>query len=413
MLAGLFLASASVLLCAGAPNVVLFVAFRFFGGLGAGAILASTAPLTTELSPREERGFVVSFTNSFWTLGLIFTAVAAWAVFGIFDLNWRVYMAITSLPSVCGFVLILWLVPESPRFFALQGDYERAAQSANSIATSLGYRGRLMKPVEIKQHYGHIFYQSSQQFNWKEKMQQAMNKLRLAYAKDLRRSTLTLQALWTLVNIGGSIGTWLNTIFKNLHVQNVYFCFILMNCACIPGNIASIVLTDRIGRNRFFGISTLVAGASLLCVSAIVSSVGDDEDFANRTAAVIICSCFFYAALTGVYSCLYLMASELFPTNLRSTGVALCSTFGRVAGLFATFFNGSLIDRPALLLFLGSCALLLSLLLSILFPLTEMKSKPVADVCHSSENVIEIHTCNKEEASVSGRYHSFDRSIMT
>ena len=69
MLIGLLITSVAGFGCAVVPNVGLFALCRFAAGIGIGPVLASTAPLATELSPPKERGFVVSVANSFCGAG--------------------------------------------------------------------------------------------------------------------------------------------------------------------------------------------------------------------------------------------------------------------------------------------------------------------------------------------------------
>ena len=76
---------------------------------------------------------------------------------------------------------------------------------------------------------------------------------------------------------------------------------------------------------------------------------------------------------------LYVMAAELFPTNVRSTGVALCSTFGRIASVLCMYLNGALIETPATLLAVGGAVLLVGSIVSIIIPPNEMMQRPVLD----------------------------------
>mmetsp|Transcript_14032 Transcript_14032/g.30483 ORF Transcript_14032/g.30483 Transcript_14032/m.30483 type:complete len:584 (+) Transcript_14032:214-1965(+) len=380
MLGGLLLTSVAGFGCAVVPNVALFALCRFAAGLGIGPVLASTAPLATELSPPKERGFVVSVANSFWTVGLIANAIWAYIVFGMLALSWRVFVIICTLPSVVGCVLIWWLVPESPRFLALQGQYDRAARSANRVALSMGYRGVLLLDTEIEHQFTSGRRPSQiirHPITLKEKLRQGMDKIRQVTNKDLRRPTLIIMTLWIAASTGGSIGQWLVEIYRRIRVQNLYLNFIFLNCACIPGNIASAVLTDRIGRNKFFTSAMMLSSLALFGTSGVVLSAGDD--LAARTGGIVFCTAIFYASMTGLYTCLYVMAAELFPTNVRSTGVALCSTFGRIASVLAMYLNGALVDTPAMLLAVGGTVLMVGSITSLVFPPNEMKLKPVLD----------------------------------
>ena len=380
MLGGLLLTSVAGFGCAVVPNVGLFALCRFAAGMGIGPVLASTAPLATELSPPKERGFVVSVANSFWTVGLIANAIWAYIVFGWLGLSWRVFVIICTLPSVIGCILIWWLVPESPRFLAIQGQYDRAARSANRVALSMGYRGVLLHDTEIEYQFTNGRRRSQiirQPTELKEKFQQGMEKIRQVTRKDLRRPTLTIMTLWIAASTGGSIGQWLVAIFRKIGVENLYLNFIFLNCACIPGNVASAVLTDRIGRNKFFTSAMMLSSLALFGTAGVVLSAGDD--LAAQTGGIVLCIAIFYASMTGLYTCLYVMAAELFPTNVRSTGVALCSTFGRISSVLAMYLNGALVDTPALLLSVGGTVLMVGSITSLIFPPNEMKLKPVLD----------------------------------
>ena len=384
LLVGLLITSLAGFGCAAVPNVGLFALCRFLAGMGIGPVLASTAPLATELSPPKERGFVVSVANSFWTVGLIANGIWAYIVFEWLQLSWRIFVIICTVPSVLGCILIWWLVPESPRHLALQGQYDRAARNANKIALSLGYRGTLIQDTEIEHHFTDAGRRPSQIINgslpptFQGKLREGSEKIKRVLEKDLRKPTLTIMTLWIAASMGGSIGQWLVAIFRKLQVENLYAHFILLNCACIPGNIASAVLTDRIGRNRFFTFAMLLASVALFGTAAVVFTAGAD-DLASQTGRIIVCTSFFYASMTGLYTCLYVMASELFPTNVRSTGVALCSTFGRLAGVLCMYLNGALIEKPATLLAVGGAFLVVGSIISVVVPPNEMKQQPVLD----------------------------------
>jgi hypothetical protein len=95
--------------------------------------------------------------------------------------------------------------------------------------------------------------------------------------------------------------------------------------------------------------------------------------------SIVFWTSFFYASMTGLYTCLYVMAAELFPTTVRSTGVALCSTFGRIASVLAMFVNGALFQTPALLLSVGGTMLMTGCILSVVFPPNEMRLIAVMD----------------------------------
>lgn len=414
---------------AGAAPAALFALCRFAAGLGIGPVLASTCPLATEISPPRERGLVVSVANSFWTVGLIANSMWAYFLFGKRDAggggsrsssdygtdeyeyeyeydnsSWRTFLAVCTLPSVAGGVLVWALVPESPRYLALRGRYDLAARSANRVAMAMGYRGRLLDEAEVGHHFG---WSSSASASGAAHGSSAradgspmpppgggMRQIRLVFGRDLRRPTLTVMVLWIAASVGGSLGQWLVTIFRSLGLNNIYLNFILLNFACIPGNVASALFTDRVGRNLFLTAAMLLSAVALFGNAWVVlggitktgNQNNDNNDdgssvtnISGLTGRIMAWTALFYGSMTAIYTVLYVMAAELFPTTVRSTGVAVCSTFGRIAGILAMFLNGALVDRPVTLLSVGGTVLLFGSALALVCPPREMKLRPVLD----------------------------------
>lgn len=379
--AGLAVSVVFGLACAATTTAAAFAACRLGGGVGIGAVLASQPALATELSPPRERGLIVSVANGCWTVGTILNAIWALVIFGILGWSWRVYLVVSALPGVISLVLIMFLVPDSPRYNALYGDCEGAARCANRTALAMGYRGAPLGADEVATTYGRTCCRAYGQ-SASTSLRRGWESIQTIYKKDLRRPTIIIQVLWVSASIGAALAYWINTLFQNLHLSNVYASFVLLNCAAIPGNLASALLTDRVGRNAFFAASMLLSGLALFTVAAVVSTGSDTDstDLSSRTVPIVLATSFYYASLTAVYTVLYVMVSELFPTAVRSTGIAVCATFGRIASFAAQFVNGALIDRPAALLSVGASVMFAGGILSMCFPPTEMSRRPVLDI---------------------------------
>ncbi|KAF7964943.1 hypothetical protein HWV62_1464 [Athelia sp. TMB] len=114
-----------------AQSVNMFIGARFLIGFGL-TFAANAAPmLVTEVSYPLYRAQLTSTYNSLWYSGNI---VASWTTFGTFKIasswSWRVPSILQGLPSVLQ-ILLIWFVPESPRWLMNNG---RDAQALQTLA---------------------------------------------------------------------------------------------------------------------------------------------------------------------------------------------------------------------------------------------------------------------------------------
>jgi MFS family permease len=134
--AGLYIVSA--VLSAIAPSFVILVMARMLGGLGVGASLIIAPMYIAEISPAKDRGTMVSVNQLNIVLGIsvaFFTnylilkwgnSGSQWANRLLVDAyNWRWMLGIEVIPATL-FYFFLLIVPESPRWLAMQGQRQRA-----------------------------------------------------------------------------------------------------------------------------------------------------------------------------------------------------------------------------------------------------------------------------------------------
>ncbi|SDN11050.1 sugar porter family MFS transporter [Kriegella aquimaris] len=115
------------------PNTLTqFVAARFVGGLGVGAASMLSPLYISEIAPAKMRGMLVSLYQLAIVLGINFVyfvnlkianvGTEAWNI----DMGWRYMLGSEIIPALLFFIL-LFLVPESPRWLTLKGKEEEAA----------------------------------------------------------------------------------------------------------------------------------------------------------------------------------------------------------------------------------------------------------------------------------------------
>jgi hypothetical protein len=77
--------------------------------------------------------------------------------------------------------------------------------------------------------------------------------------------------------------------------------------------------------------SLVTAGAALLAKSAVDFAGRSDETFFFWFN--LVCFLSGKCGLTIAIGAVYIFSSELFPTSIRSAGVGICSTFGRIGAV--------------------------------------------------------------------------------
>mmetsp|Transcript_29724 Transcript_29724/g.50669 ORF Transcript_29724/g.50669 Transcript_29724/m.50669 type:complete len:394 (+) Transcript_29724:3-1184(+) len=293
---------------------------------------------------------------------------------------WRVFAATCALPSLLGAWMVYNYVPESPRFYlaAEKCDYELAAKSCNQMAmllnvhldhekesTLLGaaFDHRAVHPLTKDELFSHHQENAANNFNSSEnahsptnraKMNQTINSsvdsLRKLYSSQLLpRTTLPLQLLWFCLSFATyGITTWINTLFVEIQLENIYFNSFLFALSSLPGNIVSMVYSDRYGRKKML-IGSLIGAASGLVVFATTVYAGSRQEndgqsnTSMQTFVIVLCACAFQAFGTISWNTIDIITAEMFPTNVRSAGMGVCTATGRLGGILSQCINAKLI----------------------------------------------------------------------
>ena len=392
LLLGLFCNTTAGVLSAVATNVWMLSGLRCIAGVGIGATVPPLFTLVAELAPPSRRGFFVTLCASFWMVGSIFVAITALVLFQYMNASWRIFAAACALPSAVGCLLVFHLVPESPRFLAISGKSEEALDEANKLASQMDYRGPPLTLSEITEQFPPSSNSSTRRlvaprsFSLpamtrlaKEAVTDFLLSSSKLYTPQMKPVTWPLQMVWFALCFGSyGLLTWINTIFKEIHLENVYYNALLFALSNLPGNMISGYFMDRIGRTPLLVGSILAAAVSLLSFAWFASFAGSSEHPINAVG-VVLSACSFQCFTITAWNTIDCMTSELFPTSVRSSGMGVCAASGRVGAMLAQFVNGALASSPVRLLLVASATLLLGATTPFWLPSGDMTGQPVAD----------------------------------
>ncbi|CAL7948214.1 unnamed protein product [Xylocopa violacea] len=355
----------------------VLIAISFTNAL---CIVASSFSQSYE--PKSKRGSMLSFMAAFWTLGNLFVAGLAWSIIpndiGIasatFTYNsWRIFLLICAAPSfiVAGLLLLL---PESPKYLLSCGRYEEALNIFRGI-----YAINTGKPRDTYMVKELILDDIQEPEPTKKSIEKNKCRTMLADIVDNSKQLfispiLRFTMISIIINFTFHIGyyglmMWFPELFNRFdefhrdhpgevasicqvtdyvvqkgsqNIENlcsdkigasVFMESLITVASAIPANIVAVLGMDRLGRKFFLVFSTFSSG---LC------SIGLYFVY-NKLHNLIVSAIF-----SGVISCgnaaLDCLITEVFPTHLRATGIAISMVAARLGGIIGNIVIAQLLD---------------------------------------------------------------------
>jgi MFS transporter, putative metabolite:H+ symporter len=299
------------LLSAFAPSWEWLLVLRFITGFGLGGALPLDFSLYAEFLPTRNRGRNLVILESFWALGTIIAAGLAWLLVPTF--GWRPLLATSALAAV----LVLWIrrsVPESPRYLAISGKADEAREILAGLARENGQPVPEGELVAGERQSGFTVSRL-----WKP---------------GLKQTTLMLWIAWFCISLAYyGIFTWLPQAFvaQGFSSLQTYQNTFLLALAQVPGFFSAAYLIERIGRRNTLALYLVASGVFTFLFATVTG-------FGGLLASAMLMS--FFAL--GAWGSLYAWTPELYPTEIRTTGMGWASGMARVAGIITPTLGGIL-----------------------------------------------------------------------
>ncbi len=115
----------------GADGMYLFILYRILGGIGVGMASMLSPMYIAEIAPAEERGRLVSWNQFAIIFGMLLVYFVNWGIAKAGDstwldtVGWRWMFASEVIPASL-FLVLLFKIPESPRYLMISHRYEEA-----------------------------------------------------------------------------------------------------------------------------------------------------------------------------------------------------------------------------------------------------------------------------------------------
>lgn len=287
--------------CAVAQQWLLFVIFRFLGGIAVGASSVVGPMYIAEISPAKSRGRLAGMFQLNIVGGILIAYLTNYLLSGLGgDDSWRYMLGIMALPAVA-FFMLLQFIPESPRWLVLNGkDAE-----AEAVFERLGEPGAAMLIKE--EHALAVGGVKERLFNGK-------------YNKPIFYAILL--AMFNQLSGINAILYYAPRIFEmaGFNKSDAFQQSVYIGLANFLFTAIAMTVIDKFGRKRL-----LLIGAAGMVVFLILTAISfSNPHQANQTVIFYLIGFIaFFAFSQGAV--IWVFISEIFPNSVRSQGGSLGS----------------------------------------------------------------------------------------
>ena len=346
-----FMYVASALGCALCWNIESFYVCRFIGGLAIGASSVLAPVYISELAPAGRRGTLTGL----FQFNIVFGILVAYASNLVVDSLssgadwWRVKLGIAAVPAIV-FAILMYTIPQSPRWLALRGRLDEARDSLRRVGISdtEGMLAEFARANELaKRNAGERLFVAA------------------------HRKPIVLAILLAMFNQLSGINAilyYLNDIFAAAGYQGVASSWppVIVAAANLLATIVALSVIDRFGRRKLLLVGA-IGTAAALAAAAVIFNTGQGKEYLLYVLIVFIA---FFAFSQGAVIWVYL--AEIFPTPVRARGQALGSaTHWGMNALIAQVFPMVAATTQGLpFAFFSACMLLQFFVVLAIFPET-------------------------------------------
>ena len=323
LLGCLFIFGVTTLAVAGVDDVTSLGVLRLLAGVGLGGAMPNAAALAAEYVPLRQRPFAVTLAIVCVPVGAALAGVAA--VAALPTVGWRGLFLIGGLVPIAGAILLIRLLPESPRYLArhplrwpeLAGLLRRMGHDVRSDAR---FTDNTEGPVQSAS-------------------------LSTIFGSDLRVDTFALWAAFFSCLLAVYLGfSWFPAILTSAGLSPSVAAtgMTVFNLGGVAGALVGGKLLTPYGSRR-----TMITMAVGAVVCALIMS-GMEISSEAPIVPIMVMLAITGALINGVQTTMYALAAHVYPTAVRAGGVGTAVAFGRsgailtgYAGPWALEFRGS------------------------------------------------------------------------
>jgi len=289
-----------------ATDIPIFVAGRFFAGLGVGLLSACIPLYQSETSPKWIRGTIVGCYQLAITIGLLIASIVLNSTKNRQDTgSYRIPIAVQFAWAII-LVVGMLILPETPRYLIKKG---RSAQAAKSLSR--------LRRLDVD-HPALIEELAEIQANHEYEMALGQASYIQCFRAPLLKRLLTgcgLQALQQLTGVN-FIFYYGTAFFQNAGFKNPFIISTITNVVNVCSTFPGLYMVEKWGRRPLLMFGAIGMSVCQMIVAAVGTALPTDHA-ANQALIAFVCIyIFFFACSWGPVA--WVVTGEIFPLKARA-----------------------------------------------------------------------------------------------
>ena len=314
------------ILSAVSVNYLMLIITRFIVGIGVGGDYPISSTIMSEYSSSKHRGKLVSMVFAMQGFGLVSGALIGLVSIYLLPIadSWRLMLAFGALPAIYVVYLRRKLM-ETPRFSLHVEGNKGAAEKAISTITGVGAGSADQTVTRVKKLNSKDYMHSLRKY-----LIFVLGTTISWFIFDMAFYGTTLNNGFILQQIGyGSSASLRGTIF-NIAIGDI----VLAGAFALPGYWIAVGLIDKAGRRLLQWVGFAVMAAAYIVLGLEYSFLKTDIDL-----FIMVFGVSYLFGNIGPNTTTFILPTELFPTNIRSTAHGIAASIAKLgAGIFTFLF---------------------------------------------------------------------------
>ena len=322
MILSAILFSTSAIGCAVSTDFNQLVIYRIIGGVGIGVVSIISPLYISEVAVAQYRGRLVSLYQLAVTIGFLGAYLVNYQLLGYSMSNpdvstgwwnlvfvsevWRGMLGMETLPAIM-FFIIIFFIPESPRWLILKGKEEKATNILERIYTSS--KEALFQLTETKS-----VLSSESKSEWK-----------LLLQPGIRKAVIIGVCIAMLGQFMGvnAVLYYGPSIFENAGLSggDSLFYQVLVGLVNTLTTVLALVIIDKVGRKKlvYYGVSGMVISLVLIATYFIYG-----ESWGISSIFLLIFFLFYvFCCAVSICAVVFVLLSEMYPTRVRGLAMSI------------------------------------------------------------------------------------------